>query len=466
MPTVETLHRPDLDETFKLGQDFHLVGTGFNLAQEVTRFFENFNQNIRAGKTVEKALSVTAQETEVNIRTFIVEYIQAGAVLPNPSKIGQVNGVNRMVGDNGVPVVDGTTDKERKGSVRSGLMIVDEAVSLSEPGQVAVINSPKGWSGFFDQFGRPIKYKNSQTMVHWIDETSQLRNVTIVSDLEQAQLERLSIGLEVDQAELTAFTEEEKIAAIVAHPALLFFPEFKVSPAEYVLDRILAIRGNSPFRLEQEDGTVEIRSVEDIRKQIQDPEQLLKFNQDFEDHLKILKQFIMAKVGSLNNADTQMQIISAIERTILHITLDYISATSFTPSVIARSESSGEDSRVQSDAVWIPGHNYTGFTKNDSPMHDSDRYDKAAAFLRTRAGCNGGGGSSTRLGSIRIGSASAGSSTNTESSGGICEICRKLNADNHYHCENEQCHKEYADETSVAPENRTKQCSCGTKFGC
>lgn len=47
---------------------------------------------------------------------------------------------------------------------------------------------------------------------------------------------------------------------------------------------------------------------------------------------------------------------------------------------------------------------------------------------------------------------------------GMCEVCRGSNSDNHYHCPN--CPEKYADETNRPPEARTKQCSCGFKFGC
>lgn len=45
-----------------------------------------------------------------------------------------------------------------------------------------------------------------------------------------------------------------------------------------------------------------------------------------------------------------------------------------------------------------------------------------------------------------------------------CEECGLSSEDNHYHCPD--CQKSYADETSRAPEDRTKSCACGFEFEC
>lgn len=49
-----------------------------------------------------------------------------------------------------------------------------------------------------------------------------------------------------------------------------------------------------------------------------------------------------------------------------------------------------------------------------------------------------------------------------ESLEGGCKCINK--SDNHYHCPG--CDKKYADETSKAQNQRTKECQCGFKFGC
>lgn len=45
-----------------------------------------------------------------------------------------------------------------------------------------------------------------------------------------------------------------------------------------------------------------------------------------------------------------------------------------------------------------------------------------------------------------------------------CNACGRSREDNHYHCPD--CKKTYSDETSKSAYERTKQCSCGFKFGC
>lgn len=427
--SAEILQQPQLAEIQiipGLGLNSRLKGTGFNLASEMKRFIENYNQNLASGKNPQEALAITTQESIMNIRTFTVEFVQSGAVLPNPSKVVEADGVNHMVGDNGVPVVNGTSGQERDGAVLWAVNVADAAVSYVEPGQVAVINNPKGWTGFINAEGKPIRYRNNMTMIHWIDKDGQLQNVTIVSDLDQKQSRRLSLDLEVAEDDLRGEAEEERVANIVRNPALLFFPEFKVSPAEYVLDRILRIRGNNPFRLGQEDGTVEFRSVEDIRRQIQDPAQLLKFNQDCEDYLLILKQFILGKIDSLNDPNTQIEIAKAIESTILNITLDYM------PSSPSPKNFEKPVKEKDHEAVWISGHNWTGYA-------DSYEFDRAAAYLRTRSGCppvgSGGIQAISSLGTIMVLVAMAGAgisldSLEPDSKGSLsfpCPACGHIN---------------------------------------
>lgn len=47
-----------------------------------------------------------------------------------------------------------------------------------------------------------------------------------------------------------------------------------------------------------------------------------------------------------------------------------------------------------------------------------------------------------------------------------CSICGKSSADDHYHCENKTCLKEYKSERHLSSNERTKECGCGYKFGC
>lgn len=374
-----------------LGENSRLKKTGFNLALEARRFFENYNQNLRDGKTPEQALAITTDESILNIRNYIREFVQTGVVLPDAKKIQEVGGVRRMVGNNGVPVVDSITKKERYGAVWDAAMQSDQY--LSEPikavespedviFKVAVTNSSMGWNGIT----RP--YVDNQTIVSWIDEFGILHGATLVTDLNQAQSRQLSIDLGVNEDLLIGETEAERVSNIVRNPALFTFPKSDKNPAEYVLGKILALRGRSDIRLEQLDGNVEIRMVEVAEKDLKRLDELLKFNQNCEKYLAVFRVLASSKLNSLSDWFSQQEIVSKIEQTVLLITDDHLPNLSPT------------------QAVWVSNYNVGEIRQLELDDRNlMDRLNRAAAFLETRAGCSQGGGSTlTQLRGISLGS--------------------------------------------------------------
>ncbi len=438
---ISTLQRPlEVQIIPNLGGNSQLEGTGFNLFLELKRLYKNYNQNVTEGESSEGAWALSVGELEVNVRTFIIEYIQSSTVLPHKNRIEEVNGVNRMVGNNGVPVVEGITDQERYGGVMEASVKVEDFISAKAPDRTAVINSPLGHSGFFKQDGSGITYQNNQTMVFWTNEKGELRGLTLVTDLNESQSKQLSLSLGVSEASLTGQTQLERVSNIVRNPALFSYSQALKNPAEYVLDKIIAIRGSSNIKLVQDDGTVEIRSVEQTRRDIQRASQLLSFNEAVEAYITELKNNLLKKINDLNHPIIQSEIARKIEETILNITIDHLQKT---PNIYYKVSSQNSQT---------------------SALVYQDKFMMAAAFLRTRSGC-AGGGSNLSLRGISLGSGVFSSSfLSSESTGGICNKCGASNNDNHYHCP--ECPAKYADETNKSPEARTKQCSCGFKFGC
>lgn len=447
---ITKLQRPkEVDLAPNVGTNSHLEGTGFNLPLEMDRLTANYNQNLIEGKDHLEALMLSAAEAEANVRTYIIEYIQTKTILPHLNKFAELEGKVRMVGRNGVSVLAGITADERNGSVLDASVAVEDFLTggglEKTKNRLAVINSPLGHSGLISWEGKIIRYKSNQTMVFWTDGEGELHGLTIVSDLNKAQSRQLSIDLGTDEDLLDGNTEAEQVANIVANPVLFSYGKEISNPAEYVLEKIIAIRGNSDIKLEQEDGTVEKRSVVQTWKDLDKSESLLKFNPFWENCLTDLRKTILSKGSNLNNPSAQAEIARVIEETILEITVDYLQ-------------------QIQSPKFSIPQDNVIYFKSprinpkyGDAPV---DKYAIAAAFLKTRSGCAGGGGSRTSLRGISSGS-SVSNSSSIESGSGICEECKKPNLDNHYHCPD--CNKEYADETNT---ERTPVCACGFEFGC
>ncbi|MBI2337817.1 hypothetical protein HYU95_01405 [Candidatus Daviesbacteria bacterium] len=437
-----------------VGRGSQLEGTGFDLRLEINRLYANYNENLKKGKSHQDALILSVSELETNIRTFIVEYIQTRTILPHVNRIEEVDGVMRVVGQNGVPVISGITAEERNGAALEASVRVEDFMtdrkSKKVINRVSVINSPGGHSGRKNEQGKTINYKTNQTVVSWTDAEGNLYGLTIVSDLNQDQSRQLSVSLGVDEALLTGESEEERVANIVKNPALFSYGRSISNPAQYVFERILAIRGNCDIRLEQKDGTVEIRTAAQTWADIERFESILAFNNVWEDYLKGLRQTIICKGDKLGIPDIQSEITRAIEEVILDITVDFLQ------------ETKPQKFSLSSDNVIYFKPFGSNFKYNDLRM-SGPYYAIAASFLRTRSGCNGGGGSGVSLRGLSLGSVvSAGSGGSSEVKiGGICNECRESSFDNHYHCPD--CNKKYADETNT---ERTSTCACGFKFGC
>lgn len=411
-----------------VGTNSYLEGTGFNLFLEMSRLVKNYNQNLKEGKDSFGALVLSVSELEVNIRTFIVEYIKSGTVLPHVNRIEEIDGAVRMVGQNGVPVISGITSAERYGSTLEASQKTEDFLTTlglkKSPNRMAVINSPLGHSGLISGKGEVINYKNNQTMVFWTDETGDLHGLTLVSDLKKEQPKQLSVSLGIEENLLSAATKEE-IASIVANPALFSYGRSIINPARYVFEKILAIRGNSDIRLEQEDGTVEYRSVAQTWVDIERFDSLLKFSPVWEDFLKRLKETIIHRGNNkLTNPFVQSQIAKLIEETILEITVDYLQ------------EIKSKKFNVSPDNVIYFKPAFELKCK-DQEIPPVDKYAVAAAFLQTRAGCAGGGKSSvSSLSGVSLGSAisggifSGGSLVESDQYGSLefqCPKCKSTN---------------------------------------
>lgn len=417
-----------------LGENSRLDGTGFILPLEIKRLFKNYNQNLQLGKSAEEAWMLSVGELVVNVRTFTVEYIQSSTVLPHKNRIEAVNGINTMVGANGVAVIEGIADQERQGGVKDASVAVDNFISAKAPNRVAVINSPLGHSGIFREDGSGITYKNNQTMVFWTNEQGELHGLTLVTDLKEEQAKALSVSLGVDEGLLTGQTQLERVSSIVRNPALFSHAAGLRNPAEYVLDQIIAIRGNTDIKLIQDDGTVEIRSVDQTRADIKRVNQLLSFSEEVEDYISNLKNSLLKRLNNLNHPIVQLEITRQIEETILKITIEHLQK--------------------------IPNkyfYRYSFAPNNSGVNFEQNKFILAAAFLRTRAGCAGSSSRSSLRGS------SLGSGGIREGLGGACGECG-MPKDGHYHCPD--CKERFEDESNKTQSEWTKACGCGFKFGC
>lgn len=350
---------PGLGREAKLNEE-----TGFVLWLEVNRFFDDLNFALVSGKNLAEALNFATDELEVNIRTYTVEFIKSKTVLPHKNRFDIVDGVDRMVGNNGRPVVDAVSPQERKGSVLQASGMIESSLLSAAANSFAVMMSPDGWSGYVDRYGQGYNHLNAETMIFWKDQNGILKGLTLVTDLNQAQSAAVMRSLGIAEQVLGGSSEEDRLANIVKNPALL---RSDSNPFEYVLDKILAVRGRADIRLLQKDGSVEVRSIEQMQEDINRLDELLLFDQKEEEYIVNLREFIMGRIYQLGERNAQERIVEEIERTVLSLAGEYLRK------------------------------NVTTWTIQNSFPQDLDNFGLEIAFLQSRGGCpTGGSGISLR----------------------------------------------------------------------
>lgn len=350
---------PGLGRESKLNEE-----TGFVLWLEVKRFFDDLNFSLQSGKNLAEALNFATNELEVNIRTYTVEFIKSKTVLPHKNRFDVVGGVDRMVGNNGRLVVNAISPQERKGSVLQASGMIESFLLAAAPNSFAVMMSPDGWSGYVDRYGQGHNHLNAETMIFWKDQNGILKGLTLVTDLNQAQSAAVMRSLGIAEQVLEGSSEEDRLANIVKNPVLL---RSDSNPFEYVLDKILAVRGKADIRLLQKDGSVEIRSIEQMREDINRLDELLLFDQKEEEYIASLREFIMGRIYQLGERNAQEKIAKEIERTVLNLAGEYLR---------------------KNVTTWIglSDVHRIRVVQNSTPQ-DLDNFRMEIAFLQSRGGC-------------------------------------------------------------------------------
>lgn len=351
----------------------------WDMAMEMSRLVGNINTNLAAGKTLSEAVTISAGELEINIRSYNSEIIQQKPVLPHLNRLDFKNGVLRMVGHNGEPVVDAITAEERKGSVLEASRLIEDFLVTSPDNSFAVLMNPAGWNGFLDKNGRPQEHLNAEPMVFWKNQKGELKGLTFHIDLEQEKARKVMLNLGVSEYLLEGGTEQERIANMVRNPALLSLPEAYANPFVYAFDKILAERGQQAIRLLQHDKSTEVRSIEEVRESIESFEELLSFSQNEEEYIAQLIGFIIGDPEGLRDWSVQQEIVYKIGKTLLKLTREHLQERDqkivYQPRIDRESESINRGLNISSS---------------------DDNYDRERAYLETRGGCPPGGSSGTR----------------------------------------------------------------------
>ncbi len=435
-----------------LGQDSELKGTGFNSSLEINRFFSNYNLRIKEGKTASEALRSSVSELEANIRTFTLEFIQARLVIPFLVKLDPTAEYSILSQYDNQSVVSKTSPEERFGANLQASIAIDRFMKYSPAGSLAILNSPAGWTNWFDEEGKPITYTDNQMTIYWKEANGDLHALTVVSDLTYDQSRQYSIDMGVDGQSLEGSSDMERVANLVRKPILLSSVRRGQSPVDYAIDMLLAKRGMGDIKIQKKDGTFEYKKVAELREGVRKKESMLNFCEEAELVIGQLKEYLFSQISNLGEFKTQEQIGTIIDKAILEITRINLPHKN--------SSSAGSFSRFSNKA-----ENYstrTSYTPEVSEWMQRS-YSSEIAFLENQKGCAGGRRRTGSGISLGTGILSVGSGIG-EGIGGNCSECGSLNIDEHYHCPD--CNRKFADETSLSPDARTKECGCGFKFGC
>lgn len=369
--------------------------------KEMNRFVNDINIGLAEGKSLVEAVSKSAHELEMNVRAYDCEIIKSKAVLLHLNRFDLVDGVVRIVGNNGKPVIDSVSAEERRGAVLDASRDVENSLIAAKNNSLAVLMNPAGWHGFTDQYGREVSpHRNAQALIFWKNKKGELKGLTFHVDLELEQAKNVMLSLGVSQEVLTGETERDGIVNIVRNPALLSLPEAYDNPFEYVLDKILAARGDHAFELLQENGDIEIRPIDQVKTDVKKFETLLQGNQAEEGHITELVNYILAEASQIQEQEVQQQIVYKIEKTILRLTRVYL-----------------QDRTVPVIPVLYPSDYSQPRSNQGQPLYEQN-YDFAReiAYLKTRAGCPPGMANSISLSGISLGS-----SAESVGSGGLME---------------------------------------------
>lgn len=389
---------------------------------EMNRFINDINTGLAEGKSFVDAVNKSAHELEMNVRAYDSEIIKSKAVLLHLNRFDLVDGVVRIVGNNGKPVVDSVSAQERRGSVLDASRDAENSLIAAENNTLAVLMNPAGWHGFTDQYGREASpHRNAQTLVFWKDKKGDLKGLTFHVDLELEQAKNVMLSLGVSKEDLTGATDRDQIVNIVRHPALLSLPETYDNPFEYVLDKILAARGDHAFRLLQENGKIEIRPIDQAKIDVKRFETLLQGNQEEENHIAGLIKYISAESLNVRMAEVQQQIICLVEKTLLRLTRVYLQGKDQTPGLLFNN--------VPVVPVLYP-------SDYSRPLYEQgDDFTREIAYLKTRAGCPASMSSAISLSGISLGSSAESVGTSlglleSDSKGSLyfpCPACGTIN---------------------------------------
>lgn len=359
-----------------------LQKAGWDSEKEIKRFIGDINLGLINGLTLPQAVAFSTRILTDHIRFYDAEFIKQEPVLPHRNYFGFWQGEKRWLGNNGRPVVDSVDGHERMGAVKRAAKKTEEYLLGAENNSFIVSMSAEGPSGYLDENGCDAPHLNTYILVDYKDEQGNLRGATLVTDLtiDQAEKVMISLGAPANIIFAKRGTQMQRVTDLLENPAMPFLPEAYHNPLEFVLDRALTVRGEGNIRLLQKNGSVEVRSVAEIRRKITNLENLLGLNVTQDRLIKELQDLILANYQQVEDPSFQQEIIDRSEETVL---------------LFARyhQKHHQNSNKSVSHSVILPQYTDQYLRDDREIVRSSDRrniredFRQEIAFLQTRAGC-------------------------------------------------------------------------------
>ncbi len=238
---------------------YSLKDTGFQVKTQIDLLLENYKNGV--------PIADSLQQIEQDIQGFKTEYLVELPVFPIVLDKALHNGEMRLVGKlyGGKPIVDATDEKERHGVVKESVKKIEEKLIDAPPGTMAVMTSPKGWSGYDG-----ITYPDSQTYCFEVKEDGGIRGFTLKTDMSLSQNKELLVGLGAPKGTFDVAVDTITDIKRVVENVVVIDPKNNLS-IEDVAQMIKHIKGNEAA---YKDSSGRDRTFTEMMRLLKNPEAL------------------------------------------------------------------------------------------------------------------------------------------------------------------------------------------------
>lgn len=303
-----------------------LRGTGFQVKTQVDLLINNHKTGV--------PLSESLMQLEQDIQAFKTEYLVELPVFPIMLEKSEYEGKDRIVASfyGGNPLGDAISADEREGVVKESALKIENMLLGASLGDVIVMTSPDGWSGYQKKDDRlmplnnhdvsyghaqEIEYPDAQTYVYEVKENGEIRSFTIKTHMTLSQNQQLLVDLGVPEDTFKEKVDQKAdIKRTVASVVLI--DSKKKESVESIVDKIQQKMGGT--EVAYPDTTGKARTFTEIRSILKNPEFLWKLDATIKEYVDPLKDYVTEIFANYNENDSRVDLETALGLIVLKIT--------------------------------------------------------------------------------------------------------------------------------------------------